>query len=325
MGDVVKKPLISVIVPVYKVEKYLQKCIDSILNQTYENLEIILVDDGSPDNCPRICDEYARRDGRVRVIHKQNGGLSDARNAGLKVFCGEYLMFVDSDDWIEPNYVEAMFAVATRHDLDLVISGVTYTYENEDRKNECAPAGNDVVELVSNSLMGYAWNKLYRRNIVKREFENIIREDMLFNLGVYSDNTGIKYGTTNNCGYNYFQRAGSCLHSSISIKKEQVCEYLLRVHEVLESTHFEGDVREAIFNHIAYVLMADSFAIFVDNCRNVAENMDYVRTIFSSLPKGILKSSYANNKLYRATYLAYETKLIWLYIIYLRIVRRKGK
>ena len=93
--------MISVIVPVYKVEPYLRRCVDSILAQSYTNLEIILVDDGSPDNCPAICDKYAEKDDRVRVIHKPNGGLSDARNYGMAVATGEYVMFVDSDDWIE--------------------------------------------------------------------------------------------------------------------------------------------------------------------------------------------------------------------------------
>ena len=95
--------LISVIVPIYKVEKYLQKCVDSILAQTYSNLEIILVDDGSPDRCGELCDEYAEKDGRIRVIHKKNGGLSDARNAGIDVAAGKYLAFVDSDDYIHPK------------------------------------------------------------------------------------------------------------------------------------------------------------------------------------------------------------------------------
>lgn len=94
-------PLISVIVPVYKVEKYLDECVESIVNQTYRNLEIILVDDGSPDNCPQMCDDWAKRDARIRVIHKENGGLSSARNAGLDVCTGEYISFIDSDDWLE--------------------------------------------------------------------------------------------------------------------------------------------------------------------------------------------------------------------------------
>ena len=91
-------PLISVVVPVYKVEKYLKKCVDSIIAQTYKNIEIIIVDDGSPDSCPEICDEYAEKDSRVKVIHRQNGGLSAARNSGIKIAAGEYISFVDSDD-----------------------------------------------------------------------------------------------------------------------------------------------------------------------------------------------------------------------------------
>ena len=96
--DSENQPLVSVIIPVYKVEHYLRECVDSVLNQTYKNLEIILVDDGSPDSCPAICDEYAAKDSRVRVIHKENGGLSDARNAGIDIVKGEYIVFVDSDD-----------------------------------------------------------------------------------------------------------------------------------------------------------------------------------------------------------------------------------
>ena len=94
---------ISVIVPVYNVENYLRRCVDSIINQTYKNLEIILVDDGSPDNCPVICDEYAQKDSRIKVIHKENGGLSSARNCGMDMATGEYIGFVDGDDWIESD------------------------------------------------------------------------------------------------------------------------------------------------------------------------------------------------------------------------------
>ena len=101
--------LVSVIVPIYNVEKYLEKCIESIVNQTYKNLEIILVDDGSPDNCPAICDEWAQKDSRIKVIHKKNGGLSSARNAGLEVSNGEYISFVDSDDWLDENTFEEVY------------------------------------------------------------------------------------------------------------------------------------------------------------------------------------------------------------------------
>ena len=105
-----RKTLISVIVPVYKVEQYLPQCVESILNQTYRNLELILVDDGSPDGCGKICDAYAEKDSRVRVIHKKNGGLSDARNAGLNAASGDYLSFIDGDDWIEPDTYAASMA-----------------------------------------------------------------------------------------------------------------------------------------------------------------------------------------------------------------------
>lgn len=99
---------ISVIVPVYGVEKYLKQCVDSIVNQTYKNLEIILVDDGSPDNCPQLCDEWVKKDKRIRVLHKKNGGLSDARNAGLHISTGDLVLFVDSDDWVEPEMAEKL-------------------------------------------------------------------------------------------------------------------------------------------------------------------------------------------------------------------------
>lgn len=99
---------ISIIVPVYKVEQYLERCVKSLINQTYKNIEIILVDDGSPDQCPKMCDDYASEDSRIKVIHKKNGGLSDARNAGLDAATGEFIAFVDSDDWVEIDFIETL-------------------------------------------------------------------------------------------------------------------------------------------------------------------------------------------------------------------------
>lgn len=116
-----KDPLISVIVPVYHVEKYLTKCVDSICSQTYDNLEIILVDDGGDDMCPSICDEYKKIDSRIKVIHKKNGGLSDARNAGLDIATGQYLYFVDSDDYIDDHTIEFLYASIVANGSDIAV------------------------------------------------------------------------------------------------------------------------------------------------------------------------------------------------------------
>ncbi len=113
-------PLVSIIVPIYNVEAYLHRCVSSLRNQTVANIEIILVDDGSPDSCPDICNQLADEDARIRVIHKQNGGLSSARNAGMKEAKGEYILFVDSDDWIDTNTVEELTAIAEKHKVDFV-------------------------------------------------------------------------------------------------------------------------------------------------------------------------------------------------------------
>lgn len=124
------EPLISVIIPVYKVEKYLDRCVNSVVNQTYKNLEIILIDDGSPDNCPQICDQWAEKDNRIVVIHKKNEGLSSARNTGLKIAKGKYIGFVDSDDWIELNMYKRLYDILCTYNADMSICDYQFdTYE----------------------------------------------------------------------------------------------------------------------------------------------------------------------------------------------------
>jgi glycosyltransferase involved in cell wall biosynthesis len=130
-----KNPLISIIVPAYKVEKYLRRCINSIINQTYTNLEIILVDDGSPDNCGKICDEYAGKDQRIKVIHKENGGLSDARNRGLDIAKGEYIGFIDSDDWIKEDYIEKLLNLINDYNADISICNLVKVYNENQQIN----------------------------------------------------------------------------------------------------------------------------------------------------------------------------------------------
>lgn len=164
-------PKISIIVPVYKVEKYLRKCIDSILSQTFEDFELILVDDGSPDKCGEICDEYARKDARIRVIHKENGGLSDARNKGIDEAKGEYIGFVDSDDYIADDMYETLYEDIIKGDAEVSVCGVYNCYNNV-VKVECGHEYHAVVdnkEAVRMVLEGKffsvpACNKLYKKS-----------------------------------------------------------------------------------------------------------------------------------------------------------------
>lgn len=165
-------PLISVIVPIYNVEKYLDKCVNSILNQTYKNLEIILVDDGSPDNCPKMCDEYAKLDKRIKVIHKENGGLSDARNYGIDLSNGEYLSFVDSDDYVAADYVETLYKTIKKDTSDLAICGHVVLYTNGKKINRYTNENyNANSETILNKLLYddgidlSACSKLYRKDL----------------------------------------------------------------------------------------------------------------------------------------------------------------
>ncbi len=167
-----EKALISVIIPVYKVEKYLEKCIQSVINQTYENLQIILVDDGSPDNCGKICDEYAKKDHRIEVIHKSNGGLSDARNKGLEIAKGEYIGFVDSDDYIEADMYEVLYNLLKQYNADVSICNF---YTVSQGKISIKNADNGINEynrieilkeiLLDKNIQSYAWNKLYKKEL----------------------------------------------------------------------------------------------------------------------------------------------------------------
>ncbi|MEH7388532.1 glycosyltransferase [Bacillus sp. JJ1521] len=173
-----QKDLVSIVVPIYKVEKYLNRCIETIINQTYKNIEIILVDDGSPDNCGAMAEEYAQLDNRIIVIHKKNGGLSDARNIGIKYVTGDFTIFVDSDDWLEKNMIEELVNISRKHKADVVQSAFYYAYEDyllfDDRyyKKDDPPIilGNKALmaELVLNErIKNFAWGKLYKTKIIK--------------------------------------------------------------------------------------------------------------------------------------------------------------
>ena len=186
--------LISIIVPVYNVEKYLEKCVISIISQTYKNIEIILVDDGATDNSGKICDELKEKDKRIQVIHKKNGGLSDARNAGLKIARGEYIGFVDSDDYIEKDMFETLYKLNKENNADISIVSFYELYGGkiigvrDSKKLEILDKIEAMKELlIDTKIQSYAWNKLFKKELFKdiifptnKNFEDIATTLLLF-------------------------------------------------------------------------------------------------------------------------------------------------
>lgn len=210
----------SIIIPVYKAEKYLNRCIDSIINQSYKNIEIILVNDGSPDNCPAICDEYAKKDGRIKVIHKENGGVSSARNAGLDVATGKYIQFVDSDDWVEPEYSKSMIKLIEKKHSDLGICG--YTIVRQNRKIERCTVSQSfeinsqnvksLFNLHCNELLISPVNKIYKLELLRglRFNKDIsLTEDAIFNYAYLTKCANIC--VTDALLYTYFNNNESSL------------------------------------------------------------------------------------------------------------------
>ena len=215
---------ISVIVPIYKVEDYLHRCVDSIINQTYTNLEIILVDDGSPDNCPMICDEYAERDSRIKVIHKKNGGLSDARNAGLDISTGEYIMFIDSDDFVDKDMMKSMMQNMIDNEVDMVVCNINYVYDDKEvvkynHPDRILDKYEAMEEYLKDGIVqAVAWNKLYKKSLINdmRYKVGKTNEDEFFTYKVVDKTDKIYYNSRP--FYNYIQRDSSIM-GKYSIKR----------------------------------------------------------------------------------------------------------
>ncbi len=233
---------ISVVVPVYNVEKYLERCILSIINQTYQNLEIILVDDGSTDNSGVICDEFAQKDPRIKVIHKENGGLSDARNAGIKAASGDYIGFIDSDDYISHQMYEKLLVTLEENKADISICNYVYVDEitgEEDKKmSSLSPIKTEVLtkhqgyEKLNAYVDGYsfyvtAWNKLYKKELFS---------DILFAKGKLHEDEFIvhklfekceKIAVTEDILYFYVIRQGSIMNSKATEKSLDIIEAMM--------------------------------------------------------------------------------------------------
>lgn len=208
---------ISIIVPVYKAEKQLNKCISSIVNQSYKNLEIILVDDGSPDNCPQICDAWSQKDERIKVLHIENKGVANARNTALKIITGNYVAFVDSDDFIEPDMYVTLYNLISKVDSDIAICDF---FENEVENNYPTKIDNKTaLEKIAmgDFLFGVLWNKLYKKEVIKQIEMPLLAccEDLVFNYYVFKNCKNI--AITNNKKYHYVHNDASITSGKFNI------------------------------------------------------------------------------------------------------------
>lgn len=253
--------LVSVIIPIYNVEQYLDKCIESIVKQTYSNIEIILVDDGGKDSCPKKCDEWSKIDSRIKVIHKENEGVAYARNSGLDIASGEYILFVDSDDYIAFDAVEIMVKRIEQDNTDIVIAKTVKVYSNDevssgDNSNEhyTVITKDEAMHKIGDSkdpLEVYVCNKLYRKHIFKDfRFLNLKRAEDVYMLPHIIDRCE-KITMSDAVLYFYFQRDNSAVHSSTY---EQKLDSILAALHVSRFLLDRGYLKEArVYYHSAIV------------------------------------------------------------------------
>lgn len=253
---------VSVIVPVYKVEKYLDRCVQSIINQTYKNLEIILVDDGSPDNCPKMCDDYSKKDNRIIVIHKQNGGLSDARNFGLDIATGDYITFVDSDDFLSINFIEKLVELSKKYNAEIVSCGIQRFKDrlienNEEIKINTYTKNDAIINSFKTNFYEFvvAWGKLYKKEIFNdlRYPVGKIHEDEFICHRIFDKIN--KFVTTSEKLYYYYENPNSITGVGYRLKR---INYL----EALED-------RVKFFKENYPEFYADMAMFFVYQCINV--------------------------------------------------------
>lgn len=222
---------ISIVVPVYKVEKELDRCVQSLLGQTYENIEIILVDDGSPDSCPVLCDKYAQKDSRIQVIHKENGGLSDARNAGLKQATGKYILYVDSDDYIEPDTCERFLEATNGQTVDLVVGNAKMEKPDgcEMMIHSATPGGKiyTAKDFIQKAVPSHQWFAPAWLNLYRKDF--LLENDLYYKKDTYFEDTQMlprvflqakKIACMEGIFYHYVVRDGSIMTSAKNEKKK---------------------------------------------------------------------------------------------------------
>lgn len=256
------KCLISVIIPVYRVEQYLIRCVESVLSQTYSNIEIILVDDGSPDTCPELCDQLAELDIRIKVIHKANGGLSDARNTGIENSQGEYILFVDSDDYLDKEMIERLYCAIKSNNTKMALCNFLCVdvSGNPTGESENSPIVNEVLEAKEVLERFYqscgwfyivAWNKLYHRSLVSHDVFPVgkIHEDEFTAAQLIWK--AERVACIQYYGYYYVrQRVGSIMQINNGVKHLDICFALIERYKFYQSigcTHLLYETQARVY------------------------------------------------------------------------------
>lgn len=292
---------LSIIVPVYNVQSYLNRCISSIVNQTYRNLEIILVDDGSTDNSGKLCDSYALHDNRIKVIHKTNGGLSSARNAGLSVVTGHYIGFVDSDDYIEPNMYELLLESMRGLHADIVCAETFIERGNHKKyhprfKENCVFTHEEALNiLLDGSLDTAVWNKLYKASLFKNLtfIEGRIYEDVGFLYKVFDKANVVAY--VNKPLYHYIKRKGSIVSDAFNAKSRyhQFLSYKERWEYFLERKYINQDKS---FLQVANTAMGAMTAFYACNEDKKSHRFIEVESFISKISVNKYARKHLKNK-----------------------------
>lgn len=273
---------VSIVIPVYNLEKYLEKCLNSVINQTYRNLEIILLDDGSCDQSLKICQEYESKDKRIKVFSHHNKGVSYTRNRGIEIATGEYLMFVDGDDYLEMFWVENYVKAAELSNADIVIGGLTFLLENGEMMQKKPLVLGEFTKNLWNcictknsEIYGYAPNKLYRTEFIKSNgvlFDETMKaqEDLDFALSAY--NAGEKFILIDECGYIYRYVPGKRNHPILQYMKNQLKLLKLAKDSVDLQKEQEIIVVQKILDFLyTYIYYLPINEKFVDECQKIEE------------------------------------------------------
>lgn len=283
---------ISVIVPVYKVEAYLDKCVSSIVNQTYKNLEIILVDDGSPDNCGVMCDAWAKRDSRIRVIHKENGGLSDARNAGMAAATGALMGFVDSDDSLHPEMYRRLYDNMQENGSDIAACGVEMVWEDETpsrpltRCGCCVMATEEAMRasIEESWLKQPVWYKLYKTELIRDiPFAGgKCHEDVFWTYQAVARAKRVSVFDT--VGYYYLQRGGSIMGEGYSLKRLDAVEAKVQRHAYVEQ-RFPDLAALSLKNLWFTCIYQGQLALRALGREEAEQAMQYLNDVLSAYPR----------------------------------------